>query len=536
MNRRLLICWVFLCLSIQLIAQAQTNLDVNNVSARIVSNGSLFWDMNGTSQYNVPKVVAGSGDIKKSPIFMATLWLHAIDSNGDTLISVDLYHQKGTDFGQGVLPPGAGLGFTPILDQRIFNLSRTDIQEINLDTSNITQDIKDWPTYYVYKGDTVRLAPYVDVNHDGYYNPKDQDYPFVYGDQSLLFYYHDMVPHALSKSKPLGIQIQAQAYAFATNDKINDYVFVQYKIISQNQDLRQFRVGVFSDYDLGNYSDDYVATDTSRNMTFVYNGDNDDEGITGYGLNPPAFATVFINQPLCASCMMQNSDSSDFRTPNNEIEFRNALYGLSTSGDSMEINAPGFPAGTHSQYHFTGMPGAGQNGWSMDNDPRFQPDDYRMMGITGQDSLMQGDTFRLLLLFAYARTNTGGAIGSVQKLQNDVDDIFNRWFTKPQIPANCFSQGKKSGSGVDFVLPKDEIRLANIYPNPANNHLQIELISDERLVRYSIYNSNGQTIQSGSSQGDFTVEVASLPNGIYFLRLEDAELERQESFKFILQH
>ncbi|MDX5320394.1 MAG: T9SS type A sorting domain-containing protein, partial [Bacteroidota bacterium] len=479
-----------------------------------------------------------SGGIPKSPIFMATLWFHGIDSSGDTLISVDMYHQGGSDFGQGAMPPGAGIGFQPKVDQVIYKVSRDDIDKGRIDPNQLTNDIINWPAFYEYNGDTLPLAPFVDKNQDGKYNPELGDYPFVRGDQSLFFVYHDMVNHAISQSKPLGLQIQVEAYAFATNDKLNDYVFVRYKIISQNQDLSHFRVGVMSDYDLGNYSDDFVGTDTSLNMTYVLNGDDDDEGILGYGLNPPAFATVFLNQPLCGSCLNQNSWSGDFRIANSYTDYRNLLYGLETDGDSMRVNTPSTPAGKNSRYHFTGNP-VNAAGWNMENDNRFVKGDYRMLGITGQDSLMRGDTFDLWLLFAYARGNSGGAKGSLAKLQTDIDDIFLRYFDKPQIPADCFApriNGDTSNPGVGILKPEIKAPLAQVFPNPANKQLQVELNNQGNTVQYVLFGANGQKMLSGQETTDFSIDVEKLANGIYFLRIDELDSNRSESMRIVIHH
>lgn len=517
--------------------QDQADLDVNNVRARFSSMGSLFWDLNSVARYEVPKI-AGSQGIRKSPIFMETLWFHAIDSSGDTLIAVDMYHQGGSDFGQGALPPNSAIGFQEQVAGVIYKVSRDEIEAGRDNPALLTNDILNWPAFYYWNGKKIPLAPFVDVDKDGEYDPQKGDYPFISGDQSLFFVYHDMVNHEKGKTKPLGLQIQVEGFAYATNDKFNNYVFVRYKIISQNQNLSQFRVGVLSDYDLGNYTDDYVGTDTSRNMTYVVNGDGDDEGLLGYGLNPPAFATVFLNQPLCGSCMNENTFSGEFRIPQNQSEYSHLLYGLNTNGDSVTVNAPGMPTGLNSTYHFTGNPVNG-TGWNMANDNRFTAKDYRMLGITGQDSLLQGDTFNLNLLFVYARATSGGELGSLSQLQTDVDDIFTRYYSKPQIPLNCFAPQVKedtSGNGVGFNMPTQKQSLAHIYPNPATKTLQVHLNDVGTLVNFQLLNANGQIIKTGTTADDFSLDVNLLPNGLYFLKLNNPSQHRQETFKFIIQH
>ncbi len=46
-------------------------LDINNVRARILNNGGLFWDIQQSSGYEVPR---GSGI---DPIYVANLWVGA---------------------------------------------------------------------------------------------------------------------------------------------------------------------------------------------------------------------------------------------------------------------------------------------------------------------------------------------------------------------------------------------------------------------------------------------------------------------------
>ncbi len=464
---------------------------------------------------------------------MATLWFHAIDSLGDTLISVDMYHQGGSDFGQGALPPGSSIGFSPQVSNVIYKVSRDDINQGKANPANLTNSIKNWPAFYVENGDTLPLAPFIDVNQDGKYTPELGDYPHILGDQSVFFVYHDMVNHAVSGSKPLGLQIQTEGYAFAANDKMNDYIFVRHKIISQNQNLSQFRVGVLSDYDLGNYADDYVGTDTSRNMTYVMNGDEEDDGIQGYGLNPPAFATVFLNQPLCGSCMSQNTVSGEFRFPQSASDYINQLYSLTATGDSMKVTTPSSAGLTNSRYHFTGNP-VSSSGWTMETDNRFSPSDYRMLGITGQDSLLKGDTFDLWLLFAYARGNADGPKGSLAKLQTDVNDIFTRYFSKPQIPANCFAAKigiVSPGVGVHHNINTPR---SVVYPNPTKQTLQIQLSEPLETAEYELRDQRGALVMKGNIKLKNQLDVSQLASGIYTLNIYSDKLTQKETHRVVL--
>ena len=59
---------------------AQTDLQINNVRARIFSGGDMWWDQNesaGTAQYEIPK---GTG---KTSLFAGSVWIGGYDATGN---------------------------------------------------------------------------------------------------------------------------------------------------------------------------------------------------------------------------------------------------------------------------------------------------------------------------------------------------------------------------------------------------------------------------------------------------------------------
>lgn len=62
----------------------------------------------------------------------------------------------------------------------------------------------------------------------------------------------------------------------------------------------------------------------------------------------------------------------------------------------------------------------------------------------------------------------------------------------------------------------------NVFPNPANNQVQISgLGTDQRSISYTIINQMGQQVQSGALQNG-TVNVAALPKGVFYIRMNEA--------------
>jgi len=55
-------------------ASAVASLDVNNVRARIMNGGDMWWDLIGTAAYEIPKVTQ-SGESRKTSLFAGALWI-----------------------------------------------------------------------------------------------------------------------------------------------------------------------------------------------------------------------------------------------------------------------------------------------------------------------------------------------------------------------------------------------------------------------------------------------------------------------------
>ena len=106
---------------------------------------------------------------------------------------------------------------------------------------------------------------------------------YLYGDQSIWWVFNDAGNfHGETGGDQIGLEIQAQAFAFKTTDVLSDMTFYNYKIINRsNETLNETYFGQWVDPDLGNYLDDYVGCDVNLGLGYCYNGDDDDEGMQG---------------------------------------------------------------------------------------------------------------------------------------------------------------------------------------------------------------------------------------------------------------
>lgn len=322
-------------------ANSSTELNLNNVRARINTGGDMWWDLQGIGQYEIPK---GS---KKTSMFSASLWMGGLDVNGQLKGAFQRYRGNGNDFWTGPLTDDGKASTTPeVCDEydKHFVITREEVDEFILKFNNpeypdyiVPDIIKDWPAHGdVSKNQNFYLAPFYDEDGDGVYNWQNGDYPYydidnslckpelnangeyeyeptmgsdpgiladqvLKGDQTIWWVFNDNGNiHTETKGDAIGVEIRAQAFAFSTNDVINNMTFYSYEIINRSTfRLTETYFSQWVDTDLGNHLDDYVGCDVERGLGYCYNGDNEDGSGNEdeYGLQPPAIGVDFFQGP-----------------------------------------------------------------------------------------------------------------------------------------------------------------------------------------------------------------------------------------------
>jgi len=159
-------------------AQTQSaTLDYNNTSVGILNGGDFFWDLSN-SKYEVPKATGGSA--AKSTIFCGSLWLGAQEEDSTVHLSAMTYRQRGQDFWPG--PHSNDSTATRSKYDKIYKVSAAEITAHKNNSSNPIPAILDWPgNGDTTKGEPYQLAPFVDVNTNGKYEPTLGDYPLIKG-------------------------------------------------------------------------------------------------------------------------------------------------------------------------------------------------------------------------------------------------------------------------------------------------------------------------------------------------------------------
>jgi len=173
---------------------------------------------------------------------------------------------------------------------------------------------------------------------------------------------------------------------------------VRYRIIDHGAGtLDSLIAGLWTDADVGGFSDDLVATDIAHNMGFTYNATNSD---AIYGTSPPAIGIRVLGDPIGASIGYRNGTD-----PQSSAETLNHLRGFAADG-SVIVN-PVTSDPTH--YMFSGDPVTG-SGW---NDALAS--DRRQLVSRAATTLIEGDTLEFEAAIVVGRGND--RLGSILQLR-----------------------------------------------------------------------------------------------------------------------
>lgn len=315
-------------------ARASHELWVNNVRTIIYTGGDMWWDLfgNGNAFYGVP----GSNDRSVMPNsnFGGSIWVGGLDGGGQLKVAAMTYRQTGNDFWPGPLVVATASTDETVCNDydQHFHMSRKDVESFVFD-GVVTDEIKNWPgnPLDLTKGHHPLLAPFFDALGDNIYDPTpgSGDYPYydiyntaakdnlgfcsakLFGDETLWWVFNDKGDiHTETGGQSIGLEVRAQAFAFKTSDDINNMTFYNYEVINRSSfSLNKTYFTVWTDPDLGYYSDDYVGCDIEKGLGFIYNADGYDEstsGTPGYLDFPAAGGCDFFKGPLA-----DNNDGVD---------------------------------------------------------------------------------------------------------------------------------------------------------------------------------------------------------------------------------
>jgi len=370
-----------------------------------------------------------------------------------------------------------------------------DVEDID---PEVLQRITEWPAHGDPSlGQDEFLAPFFDRDGDNYYDPiGDGDYPWydingeidcrndrrvtLFGDETNWWVFNDKGNiHTETGGDPIGMEIHAQAFAFATNDAINDMTFYNYEMINRStQTLYNTYFAQYADPDIGGALDDYVGCDVSRGLGYAYNGDAIDDGTGGvtFGEHPPAIGIDFFEGPYQDLDLLDNPLTTNIQ---DAIAQKGIPYdGLGLGyGDGIIDNER---LGMRRFVYYNNS--SGQQG-----DPSSAADHY---------GLMQGFWKTSGLPITYGGTALGGTIPANYMFPGDSDPLF--WGTEG-VATSIWSEETEGTTPADRRFA-EVAGPFTLYPGAVNN-LTVGVVygrdlSGDNLASVAVMKANDSRAQS----------------------------------------
>lgn len=499
--------YTFISILSILLANAQIGTSqFNNTKISANNDGTFFHFQAFTPQgYLVP----ASED--KGTIHSSSIWLSSKDVNNTEHLSAVVLSDFGTDFTSGPISSNQS-STTQFYNGSVYTTDIFDLNDHKKNPSSNVSSIYGWPV----KGDISRgepntIAPYVDLNGDNIYQPEDGEYPVIYGDKCMYSIFNDQANQGFSRGSSMGLDVHQYIYQLAPRfdgDTLENTNFARFMIVNRSEnDYSDFKFGIYVNIGIGNFRDDYVGSDSTLNLSYGYNGDDNDEGIAGYGLNPPMQGALLLNTPLATSTSILQSNDPTEGLPSNANEYLNYLNGKRRDGSAKTTS--GGNLSYTSQFDYPG---------NLNNEDDFTekdfgktPGDRNLLMVAKPAYIAAGDTLIYDLAFPFVRVNFGGNTGAYDSLIRLSNHIINRYNSN-------YSWIEKAGDNRGTVGVTKQVKTGfTVYPNPSTGQFTIKgLKTDKQSV---ITNLAGQTLKTIEANMR-TIDLSEFETGVYFLQTE----------------
>jgi len=558
------------------VGKIPNQLDINNITTTTSTSGPIFNDQNFSLGYKFP------ANSNTNTLFSAGLWIGGYDQSNELHITASSY--DGDLFVPGPIGNNSVSFWNNVFTVDKYMIHKV-VQDLNDGVQNepIPIDILWWPGQgnpnITVMGVPIEIneprAPFEDVNNDGIYNVYDGDYPKIKGDKMLWWLMND---NSTSNPLNLGIEVAGSIYAFECDDPVlNNSSFLELSIHNKSgTTYSDVKAALFSDFDIGCYTDDYLGIMPDLNTYYAYNSDSVDDdclGATSFDSEIPIQSITFLNQDI-NNFMYDGTIPGLPNIPFEQYAFMESIW---PDGSHLTYGGTGVGGSTDSDFAFPGNPTIA-NDWSMCQVNSFLGDN-RAFPATDFTSLEPGGILELhfgLLTHTDIDDLPCPDVSQIEFnleiLQNFYDNILTTGTLTPYVldlgPDIMYEAGETytldAGAGggtylwstgatsqtinvdtegiysvtvnstigcaqVDSILvdanlvstQELSIPLLNIYPNPTNGQLSIDL-DNEVPVSIQIFNMIGQQVRAIQTEAyapssTITLNLSDEASGIYLI-------------------
>lgn len=517
-------------------AQEVEYISANNINAGIGIGGNLFSRLDSSmnprndtaSLWNLFEMPKGSN---KRQIFTASLWTSGRDLSQTLICAGQAYRDGGGDFNDGPIASVYDNTYDNFY-KRVFKVAKAQIDAfrllsfpvsvVQIDTAILRWPAKGnaWVTSAYNTQINSTLAPFVDIDNDGNYNPLVGDYPLICGDEAIFFVFNDArgFHQETNSSNKFGIEVRGLAYSFVDNsvsnlpahkEAVNNTVFVSYDIENKSSNnYHDFCLGLFEDPDLGCFMNDGVGCDTIRNMMFAYNRTMPDplsncNGVYGYGNVSISTGTLFLTSAMNAFGFFQGIyDACSTMTNNMHGYINDTLPFTDNHGNVTRFTFPGDLNDTLQ--------------WSEVTRPQLYPGDRRVFGSLAPMSFSAGETKHLDLAFFTSYDSTSTMYQIVDTLKRDAD-IVQQFYNNQVLPCRSAQIASKRSEVIKESLA------VSIYPNPTSSQMKVEC--NRNINAISLHDLSGRVLFEDNPDTKQTlIEVSDFAQGLYLLRISSGEV------------
>jgi len=354
----------------------------------------------------------------------------------------------------------------------------------------------DWTNWPVDIG-----APYIERNGEPGYQapppysdtftfedliPGNYDEPGIAGldpnspaDQVVWSVYNDLDRSRtmeLEGSEPIGLELQRSIWGYARTDAMGNLFFNETLIINKGGVdvngagglgtfyIDSMYVAQWSDPDLGAFSDDLLACDTTLSMGYIYNGNAADREYQRYGQVVPAAGYDFLAGPLVHSDMPGARAVFNRRYVDGYVNLGMTGFSWFSAGSPISDPPSDYDGGLQWDKMFRGFqplsgaveipypfpPGVTPNNFPLAGNPvdqtglldglgalySFAPGDRRLSMSSGPFQMAPGDTQQVVVAFVAGQGSDRLSSISVMKFNDKfAQQTFDDLFQVPKPPA-----------------------------------------------------------------------------------------------------
>jgi hypothetical protein len=391
----------------------------------------------------------------------------------------------------------------------------------------VTDNLADWPWTWG--------APVIDGDGDpDNYNLAGGDRPELLGHQTLWWVMNDRGnQHIRSNTIPMGLEVQGSAYAYYAGGSLGNTTFYHYRLrYTGKTPLEEAFLSLFMDPDLGVAFDDWIGSDTTLALGYVYNADNDDElSRGGYGEAPPALGVTVLQGPLgqdehgapaergLASFTYYNGGGGVTGDPGDGSEMYLYMQARWKDGQPVTLGGVGRDFSTiPTRFFYSGDPTTCAFWTECNQDGEgtpIPPADRRFVATTGPSEMQPGEVQDITLAIVWSRGRDH--LDSVRSLKRDVAHL--------RADAEAFLT-PTAQAGLPRPQPQPVLGFAQAYPNPFSANTTIRYRLPQTMhVRLAVYDVLGREVallvderQEGGTY-EVPFEAGSLPPGVYLYRI-----------------